>query len=306
LAHEIAPTLKTSILTSLLLIGAGLLAGHSAAQIPSAAPSQDTYSTETTATLDSSNPAAIDLTTKAAAASEPALDTVQIAILIDDLGYNLRQGIAAARLPGALTLAVLPHSPNGVAIAELGHQRGKLIMLHAPMSNVKKLPLDAGGLTETMSQQEFVDILYQNLEAIPHVQGLNNHMGSYLTQLDTPMTWLMETLARENLFFIDSRTSPQSIAWETAQSFQVPTRKRDVFLDNKRDQAAIGEQFDQLLRIAKRRGNAIAIGHPYPETIAFLAGVIPSLHELGVELVPVTQLINPAQTRDQTPLLSEH
>ncbi len=222
---------------------------------------------------------------------------VQIAIIIDDLGYNLTHGVATARLPGALTLAVLPQSPNGIAIAELGHQQGKLIMVHAPMSNLQQLPLDTGGLTENMSQQEFADTLYQNLESIPHAQGLNNHMGSHLTQLEQPMQWLMETLARENLFFVDSRTSPESIAWETAQSYQVPTRKRDVFLDNQRNHEAIGEQFDQLLRIAKRRGNAIAIGHPYPETIEFLANVIPSLHELGVELVPVSHLIPPPLNR---------
>jgi len=297
--------LKTSILTRVFLVWACLLSGQSAAQVQPEALIKASNLVETATNPEPPVPHSSDLTEKAATQNEAAFDTVKIAILIDDLGYNLRQGVAAARLPGALTLAVLPHSPNGIAIAELGHQRGKLIMLHAPMSNVQKLPLDAGGLTETMSQQEFVDVLYQNLESIPHVQGLNNHMGSYLTQLDAPMAWLMETLARENLFFIDSRTSAQSIAWETAQSFHVPSRKRDVFLDNKRDQVAIGEQFDQLLRIAKRRGNAIAIGHPYPETIAFLAGVIPSLHELGVELVPVTQLILPSHSRDETSRVSQ-
>ncbi len=219
-------------------------------------------------------------------------EMVQIAIIIDDLGYNLRQGAAMARLPGALTLAVLPHSPNGVALSELGHQHGKLIMLHTPMSNLQQLPLDAGGLTDQMTQQEFIDTLYQGLDSIPHIQGVNNHMGSYLTQLPEPMSWLMDTLAREQLFFIDSRTSPDSIAWETARDIELPTQKRDVFLDNERTAEAIGAQFDQLLRIAKRRGSAIAIGHPYPETVAFLTDVLPSLTELGVELVPVTQLIS--------------
>ena len=233
-------------------------------------------------------------------ASETPAETVQsqtaepparIAIIIDDIGYNLRQGIAAARLPGPLTLAVLPHSPNGVALAELGHEQGKQIMLHTPMSNLQRLPLDRGGLTETMAQQEFVDVLYDNLESIPHVRGLNNHMGSYLTQLDEPMTWLMTTLARENLFFIDSRTSADSIAWETAQSFQVPTNKRDVFLDNERSFEAIDAQFQQLLRIAHRRGQAIAIGHPYPETIDYLQQVLPTLNASNVQLVPVSDLI---------------
>lgn len=243
------------------------------------------------------------------AGAEPRAETpsiappARIAIIIDDIGYNLRQGIAAARLPGALTLAVLPHSPNGVALAELGHEHGKLIMLHTPMSNLQRLPLDRGGLTESMSQEEFLDVLYDDLDSIPHVRGLNNHMGSYLTQLNEPMSWLMSTLARENLFFIDSRTSPDSIAWETAQSFQVPTSKRDIFLDNERTHEAIEVQFKKLLRIAQRRGQAIAIGHPYPETIHYLQQVIPTLTSLNVALVPVSELIltsNPTLTAKET------
>ncbi len=234
----------------------------------------------------------------------PPTEIVRIAIIIDDLGYNLRRGVEVARLPGALTLAVLPHSPNGIALAELGHQQGKLIMLHTPMSNLQQLPLDAGGLTDQMTQQEFVDTLYSGLDSIPHIQGVNNHMGSYLTQLPEPMSWLMDTLAREQLFFVDSRTSPDSIAWETARDLALPTQKRDIFLDNERTAEAIGTQFDQLLRIAKRRGNAIAIGHPYPETVAFLTEVLPGLAELGVELVPVTQLI-PKPALSSKPVLLE-
>ncbi|NIB39664.1 divergent polysaccharide deacetylase family protein [Pseudomaricurvus alkylphenolicus] len=215
----------------------------------------------------------------------------RIAIIIDDLGYNLSRGLTAARFPGALTLAVLPHSPNGVALAELGYEQGKEIMLHAPMSTLKQRPLDPGGLTPAMTHAEFVSTLRNNLAAIPHVTGLNNHMGSHLTQLVRPMAWLMMELRRENLFFVDSRTSPGSIAWETAQREAIPSLKRDIFLDNVRQDAAIEKQLRKLILIASERGWALAIGHPYPETLSVLKHWVPELAGLGIELVGVSQLL---------------
>ncbi len=215
----------------------------------------------------------------------------QVAIIIDDIGYHLQFGLEAARLPGPLTLAVLPHSPNGVALAELGHEQGKEIILHNPMSTIAPRQLDPGGLTEAMVQQEFEAVLKDNLASIPHISGLNNHMGSRLTQQTQPMQWLMQTLARENLFFIDSRTSAQSVALAIARQAQIPSRKRDIFLDNERTPAAIARQFEQLIHIAMTEGSAIGIGHPYPETLAFLLQVMPQATQLGIELVPVSQLL---------------
>lgn len=221
----------------------------------------------------------------------PPHSTPRIAIIIDDVGYNLPYGRQLAQLPGALTLAVLPHSPHGVELAELGHGQGKEIMLHVPMSTVVPRKLDTGGLTAEMSQQEFERILDGNLESIPHVRGLNNHMGSELTRLQQPMQWLMHVLAQEKLFFIDSRTSVDSVAQATAQQYRVPTRKRDVFLDNSRETDDLQRQFDVLIRLALQQGSAIAIGHPYPETVAFLQQALPGLAGLGVELVPVSELL---------------
>nr|WP_279538462.1 divergent polysaccharide deacetylase family protein [Pseudomaricurvus alcaniphilus] len=217
--------------------------------------------------------------------------TNKIAIIIDDLGYSLQQGMIAARFPAALTLSILPHSPNGVALAELGHQHGKEIMLHAPMSNIQQLPLDPGGLTDDMRRDSFTDTLSDGLDSIPHIVGVNNHMGSYLTQLEKPMQWLMAELARDQLYFIDSRTSPDSIAHQVALQHEVASRKRDIFLDNVRSEAAIEQQFQKLLQLARQRGNAIAIGHPYPETLAFLNRAVPALASEGIELIFVSELL---------------
>lgn len=245
-------------------------------------------------------PAAITLPT---VTDEPPAgddDHTRIAIIIDDVGYNFASGKQLAELPGALTLAVLPHSPHGAELAELGHGQGKEIMLHVPMSTVVPRKLDVGGLTASMSRQEFEHTLGGNLESIPHVRGLNNHMGSELTRLQQPMQWLMDVLARQQLFFIDSRTSADSVALQTAEEYQVPTRKRDVFLDNSREAADLQQQFDTLIQLARQQGSAIAIGHPYPETVAFLQQAVPQLASLGVELVPVSQLL--PRTASQKPV----
>lgn len=217
--------------------------------------------------------------------------TVKIAIIIDDLGYNLERGTIAAEFPAPLTLAVIPHSPNGPALAEIGHQKGKEIMLHTPMSNLQQLPLDEGGLSEDMQQQLFIETLNRGLNSIPHVSGINNHMGSFLTQLEEPMGWLMEELAKEELFFIDSRTSPDSVAYRVALEHQVASRKRDVFLDNQRDEDYIAAQFAKLVKIARIRGNALAIGHPHPETLAVLTRVLPTLKQQGVEIISISEFL---------------
>lgn len=229
----------------------------------------------------------------------------RIAIIIDDVGYSFRLGLQAVELPGAVTLSVLPHTPAGATLAQLGHRHGKEIMLHAPMTNLQRLPLDAGGLTDDMREHTFNTTLADGLRSIPHVRGVNNHMGSYLTQLETPMQWLMQQLASEGLFFIDSRTSAASVAHRVALQHQVPSRKRDVFLDNERDHSAIARQFAQLLTIARERGNALAIGHPYPETLRFLSRALPRLPEQGIELISASELLRRYPARLQ-PVTAAH
>jgi polysaccharide deacetylase 2 family uncharacterized protein YibQ len=265
--------------------------------VPSSQPATTVEDHPHTTSADAELPAAVDTppsvteSPRNLEATSNADKSIRIAIIIDDVGYNLDQGTQLAKLPGALTLAVLPHSPYGVKLAELGHQQGKEIMLHVPMSTVIPRQLDVGGLTEEMTEQEFEHTLVNNLASIPHVRGLNNHMGSELTRQHQPMQWLMRTLAREGLFFIDSRTSADSVALDTAEKYQVPTRKRDVFLDNLRDIDSIQQQFDTLIELAHEHGSAIAIGHPYPETLAFLQQLLPTLAQHGIKLVPASQLL---------------
>ena len=221
----------------------------------------------------------------------------QLAIIIDDIGYNLALGKRTTDLNGDFTLAVLPFTPHGIELAERAHQRGKEIMLHAPMSNRHNYPLGRGGLVSGMQRAEFLAVLRQNLANIPYIKGVNNHMGSQLTEQAEPMRWLMDELQQRQLYFVDSRTSAQTQALNMAEAIHLPSRKRDVFLDDERTPNSIKYQLLRALKQAQQQGSAIAIGHPYPETLAQLEQLSTLLEQHRVQLVSVSQLM--ARTGDQ-------
>lgn len=215
----------------------------------------------------------------------------QLAIVIDDLGYNAQIGRQLVEFPGDLTLAILPFTPHGQDLAELAASLNKEIMIHAPMSNSRELPLGPGALESNMSREQFHANLEAMFRAIPQARGLNNHMGSQLTQELTPMNWLMQELLKRDFYFVDSRTSPRSQALYAANQWLVPALKRDVFLDNQRNSAHIRQQLNKALALAKQQGKAIAIGHPYPETLEALRELPQLLANHQIELVRVSALL---------------
>ena len=219
--------------------------------------------------------------------------SAKLAIIIDDIGYHLENGYRSAQLPVPVTLAVIPHSPNAGELAKAGHAAGKEIMLHLPMSSDHQdKPLDKGGLTLAMDESEFKTAVRLGLAAVPHIQGVNNHMGSALTKTQQPMRWLMEELQDTSFYFIDSRTSPKSLAHQTAEQYNIPSGQRDIFLDNSRNHEDILLQLEKAIQRAKRKGSAIVIGHPYPETLEVLERLGPPLLAAGIEFVPASMLIN--------------
>ncbi len=235
---------------------------------------------------------------------EPAaIGGPKLAIIIDDIGYNEDTGLRAAKLPSTITLSVLPFSPNGASLAKIASANDKEIMLHAPMSTISARPLDPGGLNEHMDRKEFVKTLNHSLDALDMISGVNNHMGSLLTQKEKQMRWLMDTLKAHSLYFIDSRTSPDSLAYEVAQAEDLPSSKRDVFLDNDRSVEAITARLKEALNDAQKHGHAVAIGHPYAETLTVLENVLPALAaEKNITLVRASAIVD----RPQTTLLSMH
>lgn len=215
----------------------------------------------------------------------------RIVIVIDDVGNNLAQGRAALALPGPVTYAVLPYSAHGRLLAIAAHQLGKDVMLHAPMANDQNLKLGPGALTPDLSEARFKKILNDDLDAVPYAVGLNNHMGSLLTRQQVPMTWVMEVAKSRNLFFLDSRTTRGSVAWRTARKEGIPALSRDIFLDHEQTEAFLSQQFIRAVKIARKHGSAVVIGHPYPITTTFLEKAIPALDEAGVQLVSAPALI---------------
>ena len=219
-------------------------------------------------------------------------------IIIDDVGNNLEHGEAVIKLPAALTIAILPKTTHAVKLARLAAKTDKEVMLHLPMQSVEHHQHGPGTLDLHMTRREFKRQLRSNLNSVPYVRGVNNHMGSLLTRHPGHMTWLMDELAkRGDLYFIDSKTTNKSIADRIAMEYRIPNLSRDFFLDPDHDKATLRHQFDRFIKKVNRRGYALAIAHPYPETIKFLKAHLSELKQSGITLIPVSKLIQLSHQR---------
>ncbi|MDY0220636.1 MAG: divergent polysaccharide deacetylase family protein [Desulfobacterium sp.] len=216
----------------------------------------------------------------------------RVVIIIDDIGFDKKLSLALAGLDPGLTLSILPGAPHAKAIAEALHQRGTEILLHLPMEPMEYPRVDPGpgALLSTMTPDELLYHLRENLDAVPHVAGVNNHMGSRMTTLSPQMKQIFTVLKQRNLFFVDSLTAKESLCRACAELLQVPFAQRDVFLDNVQDQDYIKKQLDLLLDIAVRHGTAIGIGHPYKATFLTLQSEIPRLKK-KVQIIPASALV---------------
>ncbi|HSW12504.1 MAG TPA: divergent polysaccharide deacetylase family protein [Solimonas sp.] len=231
-----------------------------------------------------------------AAAQQPS--TV-ISIVIDDLGDRWQESRQAAELPGAVACAILPESPHGAQVAQLAQARGKEVMLHLPLQpgQGRGHPLT---ILDSASPEQRDALLQRALAAVPQAVGVNNHQGSRLTSAAEPMRWLMRALRQHGgLYFVDSRTSAATQAEAEAWQQDLPTTRRQVFLDNSRGAAAVRKEWQRLLQLARRNGSALAIGHPYPETLALLQAEIPRLQAQGIRLVAPSALIRRQGTSRQ-------
>ena len=225
-------------------------------------------------------------------------ETASIAIIIDDIGNNLQKGKRIINSPLPIACSILPARPHSIKLARLAHQRGKEVMLHMPMQASKPERLGYGALTASMSQHELNRIVDISLDAIPHVSGVNNHMGSLLTSNPSYMEWLMQAIANrdEKLFFVDSRTTSNTVAASTAHTYHIPNLQRDVFLDDTaHDAAFVKQQVKQLVKKAKQKGYALAIGHPHSTTLKVLEQELADTKLQGVQLVSVSELITIAE-----------
>jgi polysaccharide deacetylase 2 family uncharacterized protein YibQ len=237
--------------------------------------------------------AAIAVSLMALMAQSAAYVPPRIAIIIDDLGYELAAGQRAIDLPGPLAFAVLPRTPKGRQLATIAHEKGKEVLLHLPLEPVEYSgPAEPGGILLDMSRATFGETFAAAIESVPFAIGVSSHRGSLLTRHPGHMEWLMEEiLERDNLFFIDSYTTHESVALIVAAEAGVAAVKRDVFLDHDPSAESVSREFERLKLLARKNGRAVGIGHPHPATLEFLERELPRLDQDGFELVTISQIL---------------
>ena len=217
----------------------------------------------------------------------------RLAIILDDLGNDRAAADAIFALPYPLTLSVLPNRPHSIDIAEDAHRRGYEVMLHLPMESVRSGKAESQELRPGMSDQQVSAMVTQFLHAVPCVVGVNNHQGSQSTADVSLMNELMPVLRDHQLFYIDSRTTTATVAYDTARSAGVRSAFRNTpFLDDIEEVPAIRKQLQHALRAAREKGEVVAIGHPHPATLAALADVLPETKAQGVRLVFASDLVH--------------
>ena len=217
-----------------------------------------------------------------------------IGLIIDDFGYrndDVSKGFLD--IPAKLTFAVIPGHEHSRSFSKNAVSAGYEIMVHMPMENIgKTFGEEEFVLMNYFQDNELVRRVKEALGHIPEANGLNNHQGSRATETPRLMRLLAGVLKDENKFFIDSRTTTNTLAEETMRQFDVPTNRRNIFLDNELDEEKIYVQLIQLTDVAERKGIAIGIGHVKPQTLAVLKKHIPELQQKGFKFEFVSKLVN--------------
>lgn len=217
----------------------------------------------------------------------------RLAILMDDLGGDRSAADAIFALHIPITVSILPFHAHSQDIARNARQRGCGVMLHLPMQAVGNESPEQQELRPGLSPEEVRNMVEQMLDAIPGADGVNNHQGSQATADPALMNVLMGELKDEGVFYVDSRTTAATVAFDAAKREGVPTAYRNVpFLDDVQTKDAVKRQLQLALRGAKQKGEAISIGHPHPTTLAALREMLPEAKKQGVQLVLVSELVH--------------
>lgn len=225
--------------------------------------------------------------------AEPApAEGGRVALVIDDLGRSVDDLNTLRDLDIPISYAVLPFEEQTPQVVSELRQRGVEILLHLPMEPAGAKDPGPGALRLGMTPEQLRQATLTALQEVPGAVGVNNHMGSGLSADERSMNTILGVLGSRGLFFLDSRTSAQSVGYRVATRLGLPAAERQVFLDPDPSHEAIRHQFHRLLGLARTRGAAVAIGHPLPETLAVLAEEVPKARALGYEFVPVSYLLN--------------
>ncbi len=218
----------------------------------------------------------------------------KVALIIDDMGYSLKNLNNICSLDVPLTIAIIPYSPLGEETARIAHEKHLEILLHLPLepiNNGEENNNIKGLIHSNMSKDEIIDTVEKDLKQIPYIIGANNHMGSKITSNEKLMRIILECLKEKNLFFIDSRTTGSSVAFKVAQTLSIPSAYRNIFLDTVVDEDHIKAQLIKLFSLAKKNGSAVGICHPFPETLKVLRENFHLIQKYDLEPVFVSQIV---------------
>ena len=225
---------------------------------------------------------------------EVAIPRPQIAIVIDDFGSVYKQAKDFLKIKVPITFSILPFRRHSREIAKLVHEKGFEVMLHLPMEpyGYPSIKPGEGALLLSMTDDQIRRVTNRCLDDLDCcISGVNNHMGSAFTENKSKMRIVLQEIKKRHLFFLDSLTSPHSTAYKTATSLHIPAGRRDIFLDVKQTREFVSGQLKKLISIARRKGKAIAIGHPYTVTLEVLKDRLPEINKTQARIVPVSELI---------------
>ncbi len=223
----------------------------------------------------------------------PTPPVARVAIVIDDFGQNLEIARSFLQVPLDLTFSVLPYQRHSEEIAALAHEHHRQVILHLPMEphGYPKINPGKGALLLSMSDAAIQESFRTAMDVSPYFSGINNHMGSHFTENTRVMRTVIEETKKRQLYFIDSYTSPRSVASSLAREVQLPFLRRDIFLDNQQSESAIRSQLRQLRRRAKIQGAALAIGHPHEATLRALRHEADEFGREKIAVVPAGELL---------------
>ncbi|NPV05593.1 MAG: divergent polysaccharide deacetylase family protein [Syntrophaceae bacterium] len=217
----------------------------------------------------------------------------RVAIVIDDIGHDPDALGKLLAIKAPLAFSVLPHAPHARSCADAIHRAGREVLLHLPMEPHGWPERDPGrgALFASMTASEIRRTLLEDLQAVPHAKGVNNHMGSKFMEDREALRVVFGVLRDRGLYFVDSRTTEASVARELAAEQALRFAERDLFLDEAEDPSRAAMRLERLLDSRDARSELLLIGHPYPETVSALEEAVPRLSAAGIRFVPLSELV---------------